>query len=53
MTDYIDDNFWGVLAMPVGLLICFGPVLVAWALAEFREPSPEIAKADDKPDSHH
>ena len=32
-----DMNWWGVLAMPVGVAICFGPVLVAWALAERRK----------------
>ena len=29
-----DLNLWGVFAMPVGLLISFGPVLVAWVLHE-------------------
>ncbi len=29
-----DMNWWGVLAMPVGVVICFGPVIVAWILAE-------------------
>ena len=29
-----DMNWWGLYAMPVGVLICFGPVLIAWALAE-------------------
>lgn len=27
-------NWWGVYAFPVGTVICFGPVLVAWVLAE-------------------
>jgi len=31
-----DMNWWGVLAFPIGTLICFGPVLVAWALT-YRE----------------
>lgn len=34
-----DMNWWGVYAMPVGLAICFGPVIVAWALAERRSKS--------------
>jgi hypothetical protein len=29
-----DMNWWGVYAMPVGVAICFGPVIIAWALAE-------------------
>ena len=32
-----DMNWWGVLAMPVGVAICFGPVIAAWAMAERRE----------------
>jgi hypothetical protein len=31
--DGYDMNWWGVYAFPVGCAICFGPVLVAWALA--------------------
>ena len=30
-------NWWGLYAMPIGVAICFGPVIVAWALAERRE----------------
>lgn len=36
-----DMNWWGVLAMPVGVAICFGPVLIAWALAERRNEAPQ------------
>lgn len=42
--DGYDMNWWGVYAMPVGLAICFGPILVAWALAECKQP----AKAPQK-----
>lgn len=35
-----DMNWWGVLAMPIGVVLCFGPVIVAWALAERREEAP-------------
>ena len=35
-------NWWGVIAMPIGVAICFGPVLVAWAMAERKsEPQPQ------------
>ena len=34
-----DMNWWGVLAMPVGVAICFGPVIVAWALADKKSPA--------------
>jgi hypothetical protein len=36
-----DMNWWGVLAMPIGVALCFGPVLIAWALAERRAEAPE------------
>jgi hypothetical protein len=36
-----DMNWWGVIAMPIGVAICFGPVLIAWALAERRKEAPQ------------
>ena len=36
-----DMNWWGVLAMPIGVVLCFGPVIVAWALAERRDATEE------------
>ena len=36
-----DMNWWGVLAMPVGVAICFGPVIVAWALAAKKSEAPQ------------
>lgn len=42
--DAIDSNVWGLLAMPMGLLVCFGPVLVAWVIAECRSASQEHPK---------
>ena len=29
-----DANWWGLIAMPIGLLVCFGPVLIVWLRAE-------------------
>jgi hypothetical protein len=34
-----DMNYWGVIAMPIGVAICFGPVLVAWVRAEWGKPA--------------
>jgi len=28
------DKFWSIFSMPIGVAFCFGPVLVAWWLAE-------------------
>jgi hypothetical protein len=39
-----DMNWWGLYAMPVGVALCFGPVIIAWALAERRTK----AEADKK-----
>ena len=30
-----DLSIWGVIAMPVGVAICFGPALFMWLKAEF------------------
>lgn len=40
-----DMNWWGVYAMPVGVAICFGPIIVAWALAEKKVETPQKRKA--------
>lgn len=32
--DYFDINLWGIFAMPVGLILCFGPALVVWLVQE-------------------
>ena len=32
------EAFWSVAAMPIGLMLCFFPVLIAWALAGRKPP---------------
>lgn len=39
-----DSNYWGVLALPVGLVFCFGPALFVWVILEARSGSSK----DDK-----
>ena len=34
-----DLNYWGFIAMPVGVVICFGPALLVWLKAEYRSDS--------------
>lgn len=29
-----DLSLWGIYTMPIGLAICFGPVLIAWFIDE-------------------
>ena len=38
-----DLSIWGVLAMPVGVAICFGPALVVWLKDELK------SEEEDKP----
>ncbi len=33
-----DLSIWGVLAMPVGVALCFGPALLVWLKEELRGP---------------
>jgi hypothetical protein len=37
MTD-TDLNFWGMIAVPVGVAICFGIALAVWLIDEIRAP---------------
>jgi hypothetical protein len=32
------DKFISICAMPIGVLICFGPALVIWLAAELKAP---------------
>jgi hypothetical protein len=38
------DKFISICAMPIGVLICFGPALVVWFLAELKGPTDEQKK---------
>jgi hypothetical protein len=28
------DAFWSILAMPIGVALCFGPAMVVWWLTD-------------------
>jgi len=45
----IDLATWGLIVVPIGVAICFGPALLVWVVEELR------AGPDDKPkqDSKH
>jgi hypothetical protein len=32
------DKFISICAMPIGVLICFGPALIVWVMAELKSP---------------
>ena len=33
------DAYVSILAMPVGVMICFGPALIVWLRAELKGPT--------------
>ena len=33
------DQFWSIFAMPIGLMICFTPIVIAWLLAGPEKPA--------------
>jgi hypothetical protein len=43
----MDSNFWGWFCVPLGIALCFGPVLVAWFITATR------ASDTDKSDHNH
>ena len=34
------DKFWSILAMPLGVALCFGPALIVWWLTRDKKPQP-------------
>jgi len=43
----LNDKFWSICAMPIGIMLCFGPCVVAWLISGTETPS----KEDDLPAS--
>jgi hypothetical protein len=40
------SDLWSYLAMPAGVVICFGPAILVWLLTEWHdEPQDEIRQA--------
>jgi hypothetical protein len=33
------DKFWSVAAMPIGVFLCFSPVIIAWIIAGLKANS--------------
>jgi hypothetical protein len=38
------DKFISICAMPIGVMICFGPALVFWVIAELKGEEPNRKK---------
>jgi hypothetical protein len=45
----IDSNIWGLLAVPVGLALGFGPVVIAWLWSSYDRSGK--AKRPQSPDA--
>lgn len=43
-----DMNWWGLIVVPLGVAICFGPVLVAWAMAGRKDRATAPPRSDQK-----
>ena len=41
------DKFWSILAVPIGVALCFGPALLVWLKCELSHPPSEN---DDRKD---
>lgn len=37
------DGYISILAMPIGVIVCFGPALVIWVMAELKDPSKDAS----------
>ncbi len=46
------DQFWSIFSMPIGLMICFAPLVIAWFFAERKSP-PTKPSPPPKPRSRH
>ncbi len=44
----MDDKFWSIFAMPIGVAMCFGPAMLVWWLFDRKK-----SHQDDKSDSGH
>jgi hypothetical protein len=43
------DAIWSVAAMPIGLFLCFTPIVIAWAIMSLRKPDTRNAERRDRP----
>jgi hypothetical protein len=33
------DEFWSIFCVPIGIMLCFGPAVIVWVIAELKDPS--------------
>lgn len=46
----IDSNIWGLLVVPVGLALGFGPVIFAWLWSSYGRSEKPNARLDQEPE---
>ena len=39
IADMVHDKFWSIFAMPIGVLLCFGPCIITWILSGTEKPA--------------
>ncbi len=49
------DKFWSIGVVPIGIILCFGPALIAYWLTEKKNPitderAPQLERAKQKKD---
>jgi len=42
----MDTNYWGLICVPLGLLVCFGPALIATLMTPAPQEKPEPEKTE-------
>ena len=42
----MDTNYWGLICVPLGLLVCFGPALIATLMTPAPQEKPETEKIE-------
>jgi hypothetical protein len=45
----LNDKFWSICAMPIGIMLCFGPCVIAWLISGTETPSEEELPASTPP----
>ncbi len=40
-----DMNYWGIMVVPIGVAICFGPAMIVWWLVDSRRQPQPATKA--------
>jgi len=42
------DKFWSICAMPIGVFLCFTPILIAWVIEGTKSPKQSERRESDR-----